>query len=322
MADSLERWLNRRWYEGVPPESGLRWLARGYQIWLASRRPPVVEKMPVPVLVVGNFTAGGTGKTPLTIALAKYFAGKGRRPAIVSRGYGRQSSKPVRVSAQTPATQCGDEPRLIFEKTGLPVLVDSDRVAAARAALETGCDLIIADDGLQHSRLGRAVEIEVVDGQRRYGNGLLLPAGPLRELPRECDFRVVNGYNANAGEWTMHMRLGEAVRVDNPGTSRPLSKFNSAPVHCFAATGNPRRFFDSLRRAGLDPIEHGFDDHHRFRPEDFAGVVGPILMTEKDAVKCRGLILNMAWAVPAEAQLAPEFFLAVENKLAAHHGSS
>ena len=319
MKASVERWLTQRWYGGVAPGLGLRSLAGVYRLLLESRKPAVVERLPVPVLVIGNFTAGGTGKTPLVIALAQYFSARRFRPGIISRGHGRQSTLPLRVSEQTPAEHCGDEPKLMFERTGLPVLVDRDRVAAARAAIAAGCNLIIADDGLQHRRLGRDIEIEVIDGERRYGNGLLLPAGPLREVPRACDFRVANGDSTHSGDWSMRLHLGDAVCVGDAESRRPLSQFAASPVHAVAGIGNPARFFRALNNAGLKPIEHAFEDHHHFRAEDFAGLTGPILMTEKDAVKCRGLGLDKAWAVPVEAELPPEFFVAIESKLKEKH---
>lgn len=317
MKHPVEAWLTDRWYGGVAPGLGLRTLAGIYRTIRQLRPLEPVESIPVPVLVVGNFTAGGTGKTPLVIALAQYFAGRGLAPGIITRGHGRRSDAPLRVDDSTPVEACGDEPKVMFEKTGFPVLVDRNRVAAARAALAAGCQLVLADDGLQHRRLGRDIEIEVVDGSRRYGNGLLLPAGPLREPPRPCDFRVVNGGLAQDGEWSMLLKLGDAVSLADPSRRRSLSSFATAPVQAVAGIGNPSRFFSALRNAGLQPGEHPFPDHHAFRPEDFDGLSGPILMTDKDAVKCRGLALDDAWAVAADAELDPEFFVAVERKLAA-----
>ena len=314
MTAAVERWLQQRWYGDIAPGLGLRALAGLYRGVLAVRPPEPGQRVGVPVVVVGNFTAGGTGKTPLVIALAKFLVTRGWRPGIVSRGYGRQSTQPLRVDDATPASLVGDEPRLMFEKTALPVLVDRDRVAAARAAIAAGCNLVLADDGLQHRRLGRDIEIEVIDGERRYGNGLLLPAGPLREAPRRCDFRVLNQGSAGADEWPMQLRLGDALALDR-SASRPLPQFVGTPVQAVAGIGNPARFFAALRAAGLETIEHPFADHHDFRAEDFAGLRGAILMTEKDAVKCRGLGLADAWAVPVQAQLPEAFFAAFAHRL-------
>lgn len=320
MKAAIERWLAQRWYGGIEPGPGLRALAGVYRMLSSSHGGPTPVRPPAPVIVVGNFTAGGTGKTPLVIALARHFSALGFKPGIVSRGYGRRTAAPVQVGPDTPIEICGDEPFLMHENTGVPVLVDSDRVAAARAAIEAGCDLVIADDGLQHRRLARDVEIEVVDGERRYGNGLLLPAGPLREKPRPCDFRVINGRGAVDGEWLMHLVPGDAVNVSDGTRRRTLAEFASGrAVHAVAGIGNPARFFASLRDAGLGVIEHPFADHHHFRAEDFAGMQGPILMTDKDAVKCRQVGLQDAWSVPVEARLPVGFLAAVEQRLKEKH---
>jgi len=185
---AIERWLLQRWYGGQAPGFGLRFLAGVHYLGLKSRAALSPrrdrQKLAAPVIVVGNFTAGGTGKTPLVIALAEHLQTAGYRPGIVSRGYGRLSREPVRISHETPVEQCGDEPKLMYERSGVPVLVDNDRLSAANALIADGCDVIVADDGLQHANLPRDIEIEVLDGERRYGNGLLIPAGPLREAPR------------------------------------------------------------------------------------------------------------------------------------------
>ena len=330
MKASLERWLARRWYGGVEPGLGLRALAGIHRaVTSGRRRRDYPLPLPVPVIVVGNFTAGGTGKTPLAIALVQYFQGRGRNPGIISRGYGRESRLPIRVVATTTVAECGDEPRLMFERTGVPVLVDADRLAAAHAAIAEGCDILISDDGLQNRGLPRDLEIEVVDADRRYGNGLLIPAGPLREAPRPCDFQVVNGQGAGPEPWTMHMQLSDAVAIAGnaaaagPGVAaasrRALGQFLPGPVHAVAAIGNPDRFFDALEARGLAIVRHAFEDHHAFVAGDFAGMEGSVLMTEKDAVKCRGLGLPDAWAVPVDARLTEGFFEAIETRLVARH---
>jgi tetraacyldisaccharide 4'-kinase len=320
----LERWLARRWYGDVPPNLGLRALAGAFRVARGFKAEPAAQRMPVPVLVCGNFTAGGTGKTPLVIAIANELAARGWRPGIVSRGHGRRSEQPVRVEMDTPVADSGDEPRLIRERTGLPVFVDRDRVAAARAAAAAGCNLVIADDGLQHRRLARDVEIEVLDGERGYGNGLLLPAGPLREAPRPTDFRVVNAVEKpcellRAGDFPMHLRLREAVSLSDDASRRSLAAFAGAPVDAVAGIGNPDRFFSALRALGLQVREHAFADHHDYERADFRHIEGAVLMTEKDAVKCRGLGLEDAWSVPAEAELPGEFFDALVKKLEQVH---
>jgi len=316
---AVERWLLQRWYGGRSPGFGLRFLAGIHHLGLKARaalapREPNGKTLSAPVIVVGNFTAGGTGKTPLVIALAEHLAGRGIRPGIVSRGYGRTSTEPVRVGRETPVEQCGDEPKLMFERTGLPVLVDRDRLAAANALIADGCGVIIADDGLQHANLPRDIEIEVVDGERRYGNGLLIPAGPLREPPRPVDLRVVNGGEARGGEYQMRLQLGSPIAIAS-GEPRSLDSLAGMIVDAFAGIGNPGRFFEALRLVGISVREHAFTDHHRYRAEDFAGLAGPLLMTEKDAVKCRELGLRDAWAVPVRAELPVDFFRALDVML-------
>jgi tetraacyldisaccharide 4'-kinase len=317
---AVERWLLQRWYGGKPPGFGLRFLAGIHHLGLKSRAAWAPwdprQSLAVPVIVVGNFTAGGTGKTPLVIALTEHLARRGFRPGIVSRGYGRTAREPVRVSRETPVGQCGDEPKLMFERTGAAVLVDRDRLAAATALIAEGCDVIVSDDGLQHANLPRDVEIEVLDGERRYGNGFLIPAGPLREAPRAVDLRVVNGDgDAKPGEFGMRLRLDDAAALEGPDR-RPLASFAGAPVDAVAGIGNPGRFFAALRASGLAVNDHPFPDHHCYCAEDFANMArSPLLMTEKDAVKCRGLGLRDAWVVPVRAELPVDFYRALDAKL-------
>lgn len=315
MAGGAEAWLQRRWYGNVPPGYALRFVAGMFRIATDLRRTAYdrgwfeSQRVPAKVIVVGNFTAGGTGKTPLILALAERLRIAGWRPAIVSRGHGRQSRAPVKVESGTPASDCGDEPKLLYERSGLPVYVDTDRVAACRRAIEEGCNIVLADDGLQHRRLRRDVEIEVIDGERRYGNGLMLPAGPLREKPRSVAWRIVNGGEAQPGEWPMVLNFS-ALRSLRGDEACDISAFVGCRVHAVAGIGNPQRFFSALRRRGLDIVEHAFPDHHRFEAADFAGMEAPILMTEKDAVKCRALGLAGAWYAPVAAELPDAFYSA------------
>lgn len=318
MKAALEAWLLRRWYGGVAPGPGLRalaWLYARLSAWHRRRRAARATSVGVPVLVVGNLVAGGSGKTPLVIALARDLQRRGWRPAVVSRGHGRQGRRPLRVQADTPARASGDEPRLIAERTGLPVYVDADRVAAARRAVAEGHDLVIADDGLQALQLARDLEIEVVDGDRRHGNGRLIPAGPLREpVGRHVDFTVCNGGTPGPGEVPMRLALGEAVALDD-GRRRPLADFAGSPVQALAGIGHPARFFDALRAAGLAPVGHAFPDHHAYDAATLAAIPGPRLMTEKDAVKCRGIAPPDSWAVPVDAVLPDDFLDALAARL-------
>lgn len=326
---TIERGLQARWYGGVAPGLALRAVAALYGVLMRLRRWAYragllrQHRLDVPVVVVGNRTAGGAGKTPLVIALVEALRQRGWRPGVISRGYGRQARGLARVQVDSAPSTVGDEPLLIHRATGVPVAVDADRVAAARALADAGCDLLVADDGLQHLRLGRVVEIEVQDG-RGLGNARVMPAGPLREpLPaRAADFRVVHGRDAADGDVPMQLRLGDARRLHHGADAvsadgiRALDAFAGKSVHAVAGIGHPARFFDALRDAGLVPIEHPFPDHHAFAAADFAAMRGaPILMTGKDAVKCRALCLADAWEVPVDALLPDAFLDALDHRL-------
>nr|WP_298133529.1 tetraacyldisaccharide 4'-kinase [uncultured Pseudoxanthomonas sp.] len=277
----------------------------------------------VPVIVVGNITAGGTGKTPLTIALMERLRAAGFKPGVASRGYGRSDGGQARwVDAATLPADGGDEPVLIARQTGTRVRVDRDRVAAAKALVAAGCDVVICDDGLQHYRLQRDVEIEVIDGARRYGNGRLMPAGPLREpaaRAADCAFRVVNLPDTEAaaafGEWPMQLQADDALPLRG-GRPKPLSAFAGQRVHAVAGIGNPGRFFAMLRAKGLGVVPHAFADHHAYQADDFAfGSELPVLMTEKDAVKCVAFANAWFYSVPVAAKLPEAFWIALLEKL-------
>lgn len=274
-------------------------------------------RLPAPVVVIGNLTVGGTGKTPLTIAVAAALRARGYRPGVVSRGYGGSQREALLLSEAPDPAQVGDEPCLI-RASGVPVAVGRDRPAAAQLLLDAGCDVLIADDGLQHYRLARDVEICVIDGTRRFGNRRLLPAGPLREpLSRlqRVDLRVCNGGVAEAGEYPMQLRGGDAIALDD-GRLQALASFGGRRVHAVAAIGNPQRFFDSLRAAGVEVIEHAFADHHGFVPADLDFADGlPLLMTDKDAVKCRRFARPQWWRVPVQADLPQVFYEALGERL-------
>ncbi len=259
-----------------------------------------------PVVVVGNLAVGGTGKTPLVIAIAKLLSRHGLRVGIVCRGYrGSAHRWPRQVRPDSDPERVGDEAVLLARRAGVPVAAGPNRIAAARILVRRSkCDVILSDDGLQHLRLARDVEIVVVDGVRRHGNGRCIPAGPLREpLSRlaSVDLVVVNG-EARQGELAMQLVAGEASSLDDAGTTRPLDSFRDSPVHAVCAIGHAERFFRTLEAHGLTIVRHPFPDHHPFSEEEirFAGGA-PVLMTEKDAVKCERFADGRHWCVPVEA---------------------
>ncbi|MDQ3617272.1 MAG: tetraacyldisaccharide 4'-kinase [Pseudomonadota bacterium] len=296
---------------------------RLYRLGVLRRRHPGV-----PVIVVGNITAGGAGKTPLTIALVERLRSEGWTPGVASRGYGRDNGEPVWVGGDIDPCIAGDEPLLIARRSGVKVRVDRDRAAAARELARAGCDIVVCDDGLQHYRLARDIEIEVVDGRRRYGNGQLLPAGPLRELPERgarCDFRVINGGGSQAvesgfGEWPMRL-LGDRAMPLAGGRPRALASFAGHRVHAVAGIGDPERFFAMLRKLDIAVVPHAFPDHHRYRASDFEfGSRLPVLMTEKDAVNLppkgsAGFVADQFYSVPVRAELPEAFWISLLNRL-------
>ena len=324
----------RWWFDGSPPPWPARALSLLYGAtvsarrlayrrgWRRSRHPGV------PVVIVGNLTAGGSGKTPLAIALVERLRQAGWTPGVASRGYGRNDAGRARwVEAGGDPALAGDEPLLIATRTGARVRVDRDRLAAARALADAGCDVVVCDDGLQHYALARDIEIELQDARRRYGNGLLLPAGPLREpLERaaDCAFRVLNLGVAGpddaaplrgTDEWPMRLVPGEA-RPLSGGRPQPLDRFRGQRVHAVAGIGDPERFFGMLRGLGIAVVPHAFPDHHAYAARDFDfGSPLPILMTEKDAVKCHGLGLQHAFVVPVDARLPEPFWSALLDRL-------
>jgi tetraacyldisaccharide 4'-kinase len=319
------------WYDtGREPPLAARALSGLYGAVVATRRGLYRrgllrrQRVDVPVIVVGNIVAGGSGKTPLVIAIVERLRAAGRTPGIATRGYGReQPGTPLWVDARTDAVLAGDEPLLIARRTGAKVRADADRVAAARALVDAGCDIVVCDDGLQHYRLARDIEIEVLDVRRRHGNGRLLPAGPLREpLQRaaECDFHVVNGgasgeMDTRFGEWAMRLHPGSAVPLQG-GRPRPLPAFVGQRVHAVAGIGDPERFFGMLRGLGIAVVPHAFPDHHRYQASDFAfGSDLPILMTEKDAVKCAPFATDRFHSVPINAELPEAFWVALLDRV-------
>lgn len=320
---------HRRWTRFLRPLSAVfavvSAIRRGYY-----RRPGNHYTPAKPLIVVGNITAGGTGKTPLVIYLARKLREAGYTPGIVSRGYGAKApSYPYAVSPQSGFREAGEEPLLIARQTQCPVIIDPDRVAAVKF-LESRypCDVVISDDGMQHYRLGRSLEIAVIDGQRGFGNGYLLPAGPLRERParlESVDLIVCNGATRHAlpahtlrmdlaPTHLVHLADGKALAIDDPA----LTGLTARKVHAVAGIGNPERFFTSLCDCGFDIITHIFRDHHDFTAADITFDDDlDVVMTEKDATKCLALASEKHWFLKVEARLPDTFMAKVLERLPA-----
>jgi tetraacyldisaccharide 4'-kinase len=268
--------------------------------------------MPVPVIVVGNITVGGTGKTPLIIWLAELLKNAAYKPGIISRGYGGKSDALAQLVNENSDVNCvSDEALLIARQTRLPVVVSPSRVDAAKKLLSKfDCNIVLSDDGLQHYKLNRDIEIAVIDGERRFGNGYCLPAGPLRE-PIErlssVDFIVVNGEKYADHEFSMQLVGNAAVNLLT-SEQKPLQAFQGIACHALAGIGNPERFFKLLELAGLSCTTHNYPDHHPFARDDIEfGDNKPVLMTEKDAVKCTDFAGEKHWYLPVKAVPEPAF---------------
>ena len=312
----LSEWVQSVWYGKKPvaylflPFSALFCVVAITRRFLYRIGLKKSVQLPVPVIVVGNITVGGTGKTPFTVWLANYLKKKGYRPGIISRGYGGKASQwPQQVRPDSDPRTVGDEALIISRATHCPMAVGPDRVSTAQALLEhTDCNIILSDDGLQHYALQRTVEIAVLDGVRRLGNGFCLPAGPLRELASrldKIDMVVTNGL-PSGGEVGMHLEGDIAVNLQDGVTTRKLQSFGfgGVPIIALAGIGNPERFFDHLRESGLEFKSRAFPDHHKFSRADFdSSEKAVVLMTEKDAVKCKLFATGKEWYVPVKAVL-------------------
>ena len=327
----MQTWLNRVWYGGGRAPGWLLPVTMLYQWAVAARRFLYEKKIfrslrvACPVIVVGNLTVGGTGKTPLVCWLVQRLLEHGYRPGVVTRGYGGSSGLRL-IQASDSAKLVGDEPLLIMRRTAVPVAVGRDRPAAAQLLIQAGCNVIVSDDGLQHYALARDAEIAVVDGTRGLGNGRLLPAGPLREpLQRLAgvDVVVINGGGiaprsgqvpaavppeasalAEFAGPMVPMGVAAALAINLRDSSKtPLPSFAGKDVHALAGIGHPERFFNLLRGFGLSLIVHPFNDHAALQASDLAFADDlPVLMTEKDAVKCSTFAQVNHWYVPIEAQ--------------------
>jgi len=273
-----------------------------------------------PIVVIGNIVAGGSGKTPLLIAVCKYIKAKGFSPGVVSRGYGGTLSGIKQIEANDSADLVGDEPLMISRATDVPVVVGADRAGAVKELLSRNeCDIVFTDDGLQHYRMARDIEIAVIDDQRMFGNGYCLPAGPLREPVsrlQETDLLVYSNVMKQSSEQCSYQLKMVGVRRLDSADVLPIESLAGKTVHAVAGIGHPERFFATLRTADITMIEHAFDDHHRYDVEDFSGWQHDcIIMTEKDAVKCSGFDLSDAWVLLVEAQLSSVLIEQLDKKL-------
>jgi len=312
------------WAHVLLPLSAIFWLLSSLRkFFLVNFKQ---QKLSVPVIVVGNISVGGTGKTPLIIALVKYLQAQGHTPGVVSRGYGGAAAEyPYLLNAASTVAETGDEPLLIYQSTQCLVCVAPDRVAAAQHLIDLGCTHILSDDGLQHYRLGRALEIAVVDGQRLFGNRYLLPAGPLRERItrlQQVDYVLVNDATADIGNtpfkhsFAMNIEPLEWRQIVS-GKTIPLRDIHLAtPIHAVAGIGNPERFFKTLDALPLTYYAHSFPDHHKFSVADFNDYVsGSVVMTEKDAVKCQLFAKADYYSLVVGARLPNLFWQSFEQKL-------
>ena len=333
----LETILTRTWYRKRPvfwlvPFSLLFklivFLRRfAYRIGLCKQ---VVH--PIPIIVVGNITVGGTGKTPCVIALTHYFKKCGFKPGIVSRGYGGELSRTRKVHSvilTDIASDVGDEALLLKQRCQCPVVIARSRNNAVQFILQqSDCDIIISDDGLQHTAMGRTLDIMMVDAARGIGNGYCLPAGPLREpMSRlyKADLLIINQTQATGDlslmslstmpVVTMQLQMQAAYALHQPECTKLMMDFQGKTIHAIAGIGYPMRFFEALRAQGLTIIEHPFSDHHRYQMIDFGGFSDQIiLMTEKDAVKCVSLELPNAWVLPVDAVFSDNLYVFLDEK--------
>ena len=332
MIKTLKASVERQWY-GRPHWLFLFLPLTALFIWLTSvrakRQKQFAHKPPVPLVVVGNITVGGTGKTPVIIALVNYLQQCGYRPGVVSRGFGGSAHDIFAVTHETSAAVVGDEPALIFQATGCAVMVGKDRVLCAQRLYEQfQCNIILSDDGLQHYRLARDIEWVIVDGARGFGNGWSLPVGPLRESIsrlRSVDAVLINGEQRVPGaamsvnfklqpEYWQNVQTGQRVALQDLDISQAVA---------IAGIGNPARFFNTLNALGFSGRHYAFADHYPFAEIDFLPFTNNVvLMTAKDAVKCAGFAKANWWALAVTAQLPTELLNQLQHQLAALKGES
>lgn len=323
----MSEWLQREWYRSGLWQILLRPVSWIFGLLSALRRAAYrtgilkAERLPVPVIVVGNITVGGTGKTPLVIWLARQLHAASMHPGIISRGYRGSQSSPLSVTIDSNPADVGDEPLMLAQRTRFPVVIGQDRVAAGKALLQAHpeCDVIISDDGLQHYRLQRDMEIVVVDGARRFGNAQLLPAGPLREPVTRLDTVdavVCNGESEDKDIFSMRLQPTVFRHLTEPERTATAADFSGKKLLAIAGIGHPPRFFAQLESMGLEIESRAFPDHHAYVSADLpSGAADAILMTEKDAVKCRAFARSDCWYLEVEAELDHALLERVLNKL-------
>lgn len=323
--------LQQYWYRISPLHLILYPISLLFRALVAIRRTLYLTgliksvKLNVPVVIIGNINVGGTGKTPLTLSLAQQLLSAGWHPAIISRGY-RKSSDSTLVTARAvllndSANEVGDEPLLMRQRDLCPVWIGQDRPSVAQALLNAypECDIILSDDGLQHYRLQRDIELIVVDGVRRFGNELLLPAGPLREpLSRldTVDAIVVNGGIAKEGEFSMHLEGSHFYNLLNPQQTITAAALSGQNIHACAGIGHPQRFFQHLKELGLACTSHPFPDHHQYSRNDLIfDAADAVLLTEKDAVKCAPFATEKFWVLRVDAHVSPALTQLIIDKV-------
>ncbi len=301
------------------PLSGIFYLLVQLRFWLYKVGFFKIYISKIPVIVVGNITIGGTGKTPIVISMVKHFESQGKTVGVVSRGYkGDYSHKVLEVTSTTDPQECGDEPALIAQNTNAIIVVAKKRAEAVKHLTNNEkVDVIISDDGLQHYAMGRDIEIAVIDGVNRFGNGLLLPVGPLREPVKRLksvDIIINNGAKLD-GELNCEIKAESFVNIANE-ESQPLTYFKDKECYAVAGIGNPTKFFKLLDELGVQSKNKSFVDHHRFVAEDFAFAKDyPVIMTSKDCVKCRHFATDQMWYLSVHAELNSDFYQQLESKL-------
>ncbi|MEM8499052.1 MAG: tetraacyldisaccharide 4'-kinase [Pseudomonadota bacterium] len=331
----LEQSLNESWYGDKQWTRRLRPLSSLYRTLARLNKPSPkdVYDSPLPVIVIGNITVGGAGKTPLVIHVCELMQRKGWRPAVLSRGYKSTLERYPHIVGNTDdAAVVGDEPLMLSRRLDIPVCIDPQRSRGARLLLARQlCNVIVCDDGLQHYKLARDIEVAVLDGQRMLGNGLCLPAGPLREPSTRLDgvdFIVCNGEPADSVigiDAVMQIEVECFVNLKSDQRLSPIDFVEQnagAPLHALAAIGNPERFFASLDHLGFVFDRHAFPDHHAFEPGDLAfGDNKTLLMTEKDAVKCKAIAGENCWFMQVSARVTEKFDQEIIELLEAASGA-